>query len=314
MGYKSIPLTESDIPIASRFVEAAYDAEKKANPILPPTMFGNNEEIIKYIKNCIPNGAVALEDKGRIVGFMAIFSIFSFKGQKAVLINEISHGSHGKKKYLIYQKLYESLGNTLKQLNSKIHIMAHFHIDTPLLNVLFQLGFGAFLAERVRSLNTIPNAPKVKLDQYNDFENIIDLESEHTSYYQQSPIFLKKDCSKSNVIAKLGKRQAHDDVLFTYSENGRPMAYSIVGKCTGDQNGFTLKDTNTAQIMSFYSTPSVRGKGIGKALLNRSIEWARDQGYSRLFVEHETANIYGGNFWQKYFNLYLYFSMRYIDY
>jgi hypothetical protein len=33
----------------------------------------------------------------------------------------------------------------------------------------------------------------------------------------------------------------------------------------------------------------------------------------RVFVEHETANFYGGNFWCTYFNPYVYASMRYID-
>jgi hypothetical protein len=47
--------------------------------------------------------------------------------------------------------------------------------------------------------------------------------------------------------------------------------------------------------------------------LQHAIEWSRQQGYERLFVEHETANIYGGNFWSSYFRPYLYASMRYID-
>jgi GNAT superfamily N-acetyltransferase len=82
---------------------------------------------------------------------------------------------------------------------------------------------------------------------------------------------------------------------------------------TIDGEGFLLQQTNTAQIKSAYARPAIRGKGIGTALLQRAIQWSHQQGYERVFVEHETANVYGGNFWCKYFIPYVYVSMRYID-
>jgi GNAT superfamily N-acetyltransferase len=87
----------------------------------------------------------------------------------------------------------------------------------------------------------------------------------------------------------------------------------IVGNSTIDGEGFLLQNTNTAQIKSAYARPDIRRKGIGKALLQRGIAWSQAHGYERIFVEHETANFSGSIFWQKYFNPYLYFSMRYID-
>ena len=67
------------------------------------------------------------------------------------------------------------------------------------------------------------------------------------------------------------------------------------------------------QIKSAYVRPELRGKGVGTALLQRALQWSQAQGYDRVFVEHETANLYGGNFWGKYFIPYVYASMRYID-
>jgi GNAT superfamily N-acetyltransferase len=86
-----------------------------------------------------------------------------------------------------------------------------------------------------------------------------------------------------------------------------------VGKSTIDGEGFLLQETNTAQIKSAYTRPEMRGKGIGVALLQRAIEWSQQQGYERVFVEHETANIAGSRFWSRYFTPYLYYSMRYVD-
>jgi GNAT superfamily N-acetyltransferase len=85
-----------------------------------------------------------------------------------------------------------------------------------------------------------------------------------------------------------------------------------VGESTIGGEGFLLEQTNTAQIKSAYVRAEMREKGIRTALLQRVIEWSRHQRYERIFVEHETANFYGGNFWCTYFDPYLYFSMRYM--
>ena len=87
----------------------------------------------------------------------------------------------------------------------------------------------------------------------------------------------------------------------------------IVGESKIGGEGFLLQKTNTAQIKSAYARTEMRDKGIGKALLQRAIQWSQQQGYERIFVEHETANLAGSRFWSKYFHPYLYYSMRYID-
>jgi GNAT superfamily N-acetyltransferase len=102
-------------------------------------------------------------------------------------------------------------------------------------------------------------------------------------------------------------------VFLVYYEQDEPSAYMIVGTSTIGGEGFLLEQTNTAQIKSAYARPEIRGKGIGAALLQRAIAWSLQQGYERIFVEHETANVYGGNFWCSYFSPYVYASMRYID-
>ncbi len=87
----------------------------------------------------------------------------------------------------------------------------------------------------------------------------------------------------------------------------------ILGKSAISAEGFLLQHTNTAQIKSAFARPGARGQGIGRALLQYAIEWSRQGGYERLFVEHETANLSGGAFWRKHFTPFVYFSMRYID-
>jgi GNAT superfamily N-acetyltransferase len=103
------------------------------------------------------------------------------------------------------------------------------------------------------------------------------------------------------------------DVFFVYDERDEPCGYIIVGESTIGGEGFLLEQTNTAQVKSAYVRPESRGQGVGSALLQRALEWSHQQGYERVFVEHETANFYGGRFWSRRFEPYLCYSMRYID-
>ncbi|MBN2005878.1 MAG: GNAT family N-acetyltransferase [Anaerolineae bacterium] len=119
--------------------------------------------------------------------------------------------------------------------------------------------------------------------------------------------------NRSEVLSELEDQARRGDAFFVYYEDGEAYACMIVGESASDGEGFLLQNTNTAQIKSAYSRADSRGKGVGKALLQSTAHWAQQHGYERLFVEHETANYYGGKFWRKHFTSYLYFSMRYID-
>ena len=313
MRYSVAPLSKQDIASAMGILLRVYETEREVNPLLPPRMMGSNSEVELFLLKAIANGAVGLVSDGRMIGFMAISALFQFKGQRAALIGEVCHGTSVEDRLGVYQSLYEALGEHLDRQKARVHIVSHFANDRSLQEALYRLGFGAFLAERIRDLSKVSGAAEVELSQEEDFTSIQDLEAEHMRYYRKPPIYLRKDDSTETVRAGLIARQEHGDALFVYREKGRPMAYFVVGKCTGNQDGRILRNTNTAQLMSAYASPSTRERGIGKALLNRSIEWSHSQGFSRLFVEHETANIYGGNFWRKHFSPYLYFSMRYIE-
>ena len=146
-----------------------------------------------------------------------------------------------------------------------------------------------------------------------DFKKLIDIQVEHMNYYPFSPIFISKNNEIQNARTDLEKHFKNGDAFLVYCERSQPAAYFIVGDATTGDGGSLLKETGTAQIKSAYVKSPLRGKGIGTALLQRALDWSKEQGYERLLVEHETANYYGGHFWRKYFRPYLYTSLRYID-
>ncbi len=101
--------------------------------------------------------------------------------------------------------------------------------------------------------------------------------------------------------------------LFVHDEGGNPSACFHVARCKGLHEGRLLRGTNSAQVLSAYASPRSRGRGVGQALLAACVGWARAQGFERLMVEHETANLLGSAFWGRHFSPYLTFSMRCVE-
>jgi putative acetyltransferase len=42
---------------------------------------------------------------------------------------------------------------------------------------------------------------------------------------------------------------------------------------------------DTVELVKMYLFPEARGKGIGKHLISRCIEFAREEGYSKIYIE-----------------------------
>jgi GNAT superfamily N-acetyltransferase len=82
----------------------------------------------------------------------------------------------------------------------------------------------------------------------------------------------------------------------------------------GHQGGCQItQDEKTVSITSAFTQEHARGKGIAMALLNRSLEWARAEGYERCAADWEPMNVPAARFWPRRFELVCYSLMRCID-
>jgi GNAT superfamily N-acetyltransferase len=301
------------IPAAAALLAGSYERERAASPLLPAPLMGGEAEASRRVEGCLRNGCVAAFDDKGLAGYMGISASFPFKGQTAALVGEWAHAGAGGDTPWLYRSLYAALGELLRGRGTRLHIVAHFAHDRALADTLFDLGFGTFLMEELRDLSPVAGAADAAVTRERDFLCLEELEAEHMRYYQGSPIFLMKDSSPGAVRAGLAEAQKGENALFVYREGGRPAGYFLAGRCVGDDTGRLLKWSNTAQVLSAYCQPQARGRNIGKALLEACVGWAREGGYERMFVEHESANVIGSRFWGRHFGPYLRFSMRYAE-
>lgn len=313
MPYTLVPLTQEYLePAVELFIEN-YKHEQEHSPLLPSRVIDEPTWIQDVLQSKLANPGVAVVEQKHLLAYMVTGDQFLWKGQKGAIVLEYCHSAIVTKKRELYQRMYMYLAQEWVNQHIHLHLIRHFAHDTILQEALYHLGFGAILAERLRDFSAVDERHDVAISVEQDVSKLISIQIEHNQYYLKAPIFILKPTQKQEVLAELKEHAQDGDVFLVYYEQHEPCAYMIIGESTIDGEGFLLEQTNTAQIKSAYAQPEVRGKGIGTALLQRAIQWSQQQGYERVFVEHETANIYGGNFWCKYFSPFIYSSMRYID-
>lgn len=62
-----------------------------------------------------------------------------------------------------------------------------------------------------------------------------------------------------------------------------------------------IRDEATTSIVGAYTVETMRESGIATALLDRCLDFARSQGYSRCTVDFEPMNVPAARFWTRYF-------------
>ena len=313
MNYGIVPFDRSfREPVAALFA-ASYLQAVEAVPALPFRAAQDRTWIYSLLTEAAPDLGVAAFLGDQLVGFMLATQPFTFKTQPAATIHPFMHSAVSTDRSRIYQLLYGALGEQLIARGINLHIIAHFTNDAAVLQTMYRLGFGAVVEERIRDLEPVASTNQVEVLREYDPLQIDALIREHGRYYAESPIFILHDFDHTTVpVEPMGGRQS-GNALFVFRDRGQAAAYIIVGCRADSHEGLLLQDTNTAQVLTAYVKPEARRRGVGTALLNAAITWAKHNGFDRLFVEHETANISGGSFWSKHFSSYLLFSMRYID-
>ena len=313
MHYILAPLNQEYLEPAVELFIKNYKQEQEHSPLLPSRVITEPSWIYNALQSKLAYSSVVVLEQNNVLAYMVTSDQFPWKGQQAAIVFEYCHSAILANKQELYQRMYMFLAQQWANHHIHLHLIRHFAHDAILRETLYLLGFGAILAEQLRDCSTVNKHPTATIRVEPDVGKLITLQTEHNRYYPKAPIFMEKPTNKPEVLADLVAHAEQGDVFFVYDEQDEPGAYMIVGESTIDGEGFLLEQTNTAQIKSAYARPEIRGKGVGTALLQRALAWSHEQGYDRVFVEHETANFYGGNFWSRYFNPYLYCSMRYID-
>ena len=163
------------------------------------------------------------------------------------------------------------------------------------------LGFGRGTTAAVRGTGPVEvrRQPNVEIHQASseDFAVVISLSDALTAFHSQAPIFWpllhepRQAAEAAHRALLADPRNAH----FVAYEDGKPVAMQTFAR-----PGFTppiVEPEGNVYLFEGMVEVGARSGGIGTALLERSMAWARDQGDERCTLHFASANPSGAPFW-----------------
>jgi GNAT superfamily N-acetyltransferase len=310
------PLKEAHLANVTELWQARYREERVSVPIVSESWITNPQMFVSFITTYIlEKRGIIVKMDDHIIGYL-VYDTFDFHGEKTAFCSIMGHAALPSWKEVAYNTMYKTISKQWVETGCLNHIISFFAHDASLKDLLFTLGFGSYVVDAFRSLDSLSccNGDDITITQaqINDLDDVMRLGVESRSYYMEAPLFLINDAHdkayyKNNLENELGA------LFLAYKENKAVGILSI--RKNEEDDPIMLTDTRSSLIdgIGAYILPEYRGKGIGGMLLQRAIAWCRENDVDCIHVDFESANLYANKFWPKYFNPVLYSVKRRVN-
>jgi GNAT superfamily N-acetyltransferase len=237
----------------------------------------------------------------------------SWRGKKGAYCPEWAHAAVGEHRRELYQLMYAELSKRWVANGCKTHLITHFAHDGSMIDTFSWFGFGMAAVDAIRDLSPIKDAKadiEIKRGTMDDLEAVTSLDQRFHHYMSSAPIFLALPEESENVMKSLSE---DSKAIWIAYVDGRAISFMTVGPSKDLEVALAIQDDGIACIYGAFTEENYRGQGIGKALLDKSIEWASSMGYEKCAVDFEPENIDGSRFWMKHFKPICYSLVRNIN-
>jgi GNAT superfamily N-acetyltransferase len=217
----------------------------------------------------------------------------------------------------ICQLLYAEMARSWIDRGRHTHQLSYFATDDVLTRAYYRLGFGMTHFQLFRDLGDLEGEiPELEIRYAESESQVRELDGEHLTYYPNPPLFWIPDDlvgneSRDPIVSDHDRVAAGEMEIVMALDDGEPVGYFKL--LAGTAESILFEDLGNCQIKSAYLRPSYRKRGFGRALLAETLRRARHNGLKRLYVEGESANTYGGNFWFRHFRPAEYSIRRCVD-
>lgn len=307
------PLQRSHIRQAAQLLAARQqrdherDARLPAEYTLPDPCSGLIEQELAA------NGAyggVAVAG-GELVGYMigapmlvsATDLAASFFAPRSMNVWYPSHAARGGDEYDVYRALYAFVAEHFVAAGYFDHNIFISATDAAVRDACVTLGFGQQITAAIKTLGDGSPAfagagIEIHEASSEDARVIEDLYEELLLHHARAPIFMPHQREST-----VGHEALQQQLLADTDANPHFVAYRD-GQALG-MNTFMAPDwlnelvrpADTWYLYQGVVSEAARGDGIGKAILQRGLDWARERGYKHVALHFASANISGARFW-----------------
>jgi len=304
-----VDLEERHLEAAAALAARRYTALRGAAPCLPPR-YGDVDVILLMMHDIVgPELGVAALDGGRLVGFLLSLDIGIWRGVRSVLSPEYANGAELENGRRIYAEMYARLSARWVGEGFRMHLVSLLANDANGIEGWHWLGFGLAAVDGARGLEPIARGLEpigepvadieIRRATSHDVEQILALDEALKRHLAAAPTFLSH--------GPAGTRTEYErwladpaNVLWLAGFGGESVAFMKHGPAS--QNACRIiRGEATTSIVGAYTVETMREAGIATALLDRCLDFARSQGYSRCAVDFEPMNVPAARFWMRYF-------------
>jgi GNAT superfamily N-acetyltransferase len=305
-----VALTEADLDAAGGLVAARHRRERERFPLLP-VAYEDPVPAAELVRSTMAfcHGVAAVDTTG-LLGFLTSFeSVHAPTSPMARYAPARSslHLVHGHavaghvEPGPVYAVLFGALAARALDVGVTDYVV-HVPIgDAATEAAWVALGFGRMNAVAVRDLAPVgrPGAPDVDVRVAAPEElDIVDrLVDEEAVFHAGSPMFrpYRRADTAEAVRAELAADLARGDHAFLVAHRrGRDVGIASVGPGLGSP---LYVPDGAAYIAATAVLPGERGSGVGRALVDAAVAWARDHGYRAACLHFATANMTSTAFW-----------------
>jgi GNAT superfamily N-acetyltransferase len=212
-----------------------------------------------------------------------------------------NHAAKGGMEHEVYREMYAVLAAEFVSRGFFDHIVYIAPRDRAVEEAFVSLGFGRTLTAAMRGVELVDGAAKADLHQAGgeDANVVFGLNEELMQHHARAPIFwplLREPEESSHQFTRDLLSDAKTNAHWVAYENGKPLGMNTFMAPVWITPMLTPE--KTVYLYQGIVSENVRGGGVGKALLSRGIEWARDQGYQHVALHFASPNVSGARFWQ----------------
>lgn len=303
------PFEKSHIPAAAAYLGARHRAGRQRFPLLPER-FGDDDacgELLGSIAR-FANGYAAEVD-GRLVGFLfgmpnmpaPTSTSARFGPERGSMM--FAHG-HAVAPEVAPGPVYNALFGAFAEDSIRDGIFDHFvHVPAggrELEEAWVDLGFGRANAVGARDTSPLaipPATREIRRATLADLDAVCSIGDAGDAYHSGPPIFTPYAGKETAEAGREGMRASLADenqAIFLRSVHGQPAGILRIEPPKGSP---LFVPDNACYIGDTAVLAEARGTGLGAALLEAALAWARSQDFAAVTLHYQTANPLSSAFW-----------------
>lgn len=298
-----VPFGPDLVPDAAALVAAGVARLRARVPALPAD-WADPVAAVPVLLGLLDRGTgLAVVDDGELLAFQ-VGRVLDGRGGKWAYTPDVGHAAPRDSSGRIRERLYTGLADVWVGGACPEHVVNILADDGDAQMAFARLGFGHLVVDLVRDLEPVPDVELpagtlVRRAEGRDAGALVALDAGLRRHLQAAPVFLRLGPAAT---AEVQRRHVEDPAQATFiaERDGRPVAFLRIGPCATDV-AMIVRAPTTASITAAFTEPVFRGDGVASALLDAAVGWARDGGYERCAVDHESANREAGRFWVRHF-------------